>query len=315
MSQPAVKLRHRSVVYESRDWLLALLSLVPLTVLLVAPPASAQTRIAVTVDDVPWVGVRPADGADGGTDRLLTVFAQRGVPATGFVVCDNMLDGAPIVRTWIAAGMGIGSHTAAHRDLNRGIEPWLADVRRCDEDLAAVAGRHGGWFRFPYLHQGPDVATRDAAAEALHALGYHTAHVSIDNSEWVLANAYGRALRAGDEARMREIGRAYVAHALDAVRHFDAAARRKFGRSIDHVLLVHANALNADWLGAVLDACAEAGYEFVALDEALADPVYGLADDYAGPRGLSWVYRARPLSPVDPWDEAAEAALQARFGD
>ena len=58
-----------------------------------------------------------------------------------------------------------------------------------------------------------------------------------------------------------------------------------------------------------------AGCEFVDLREALADPVYALPDDYAGPRGLSWVYRARPLSPEDPWDVTTENALQAQYGN
>lgn len=278
-------------------------------------PASASVRVAVTVDDVPWVGVHPADGTAGGTSRLLAALVARDVPATGFVVCDRMTPGASIVRAWLDSGMSIGSHSAAHRDLNAGRDPWLADVRRCDERLANVTGSRGGFFRFPYLHQGDDRATRDAVSTALRRMGYRTAHVTIDNSEWVLAAAYGRALSRGDEGRMKRIGEAYVTHMVEAAGHFREAARHKFGRPIAHVLLVHANALNADWLGAVLDAYVEEGVEFVGLAEALEDPVYDRRDAYVGPRGLSWVYRAEPLSPSDPWDEAAEAELRARFAE
>ena len=114
---------------------------------------------------------------------------------------------------------------------------------------------------------------------------------------------------------MQRIGAAYVAHMVEAARHFREAAQQKFGRPIAHVLLVHATALNADWLGAVLDAYVEEGAEFVSLAEALDDPVYDRSDAYVGPRGLSWVYRAEPLSPTDPWDEAAEAELRTRFAD
>lgn len=276
---------------------------------------TAAGRVAVTVDDVPWVGARPPDGIVGGTRRLLAALAARDVPATGFVVCDRMTPDASIVRRWMDAGMTIGSHSAAHRDLNAGRDPWLADVRRCDERLAGLTGSRGGFFRFPYLHQGDDRGTRDAVAAELRRMGYRTAHVTIDNSEWVLAAAYGRALSRGDEARMQRIGDAYVAHMVEAARHFREAAREKFGRPIAHVLLVHANALNADWLGAVLDAYVREGVEFVDLAEALDDPVYDRPDAYVGPRGLSWVYRAEPLSPTDPWDEAAEAELRARFAE
>lgn len=308
-----LKLRHPSIANEGRRRLVAALALLALGAI-AASPATAQTRVAVTIDDLPWVGVRPGGDAVAGTEMLLAALENRGVRATGFVICDHTEAGAPVLRAWLDAGMELGNHTAAHRDLNRGMGPWLADARRCDDDLASITGRHGGWFRFPYLRQGPDLATRDAVAAALDSLGYRTAHVTIDNSEWVLAAAYGRAMRDGDAARMRVIGEAYVAHMLEALDHFDRLAREKFGRPIPHVLLLHANALNADWLGAVLDAYADAGCEFVDLSEALADPVYALPDDYAGPRGLSWVYRARPLSPENPWDVGTENELQARFG-
>ncbi|MGD8497026.1 MAG: polysaccharide deacetylase family protein [Gemmatimonadales bacterium] len=314
MCLPAVKLRHPSTANEGRRRWSAALALLVLGAG-AASPALGQTRVAVTIDDLPWVGVRPGGDAVAGTEMLLAALRERGVPATGFVICDHLEAGAPVLHAWLDAGMELGNHTAAHRDLNRGMGPWLADTRRCDDELAAITGHHGGWFRFPYLRQGPDLATRDAVAAALDSLGYRTAHVTIDNSEWVLAAAYGRAMRDGDTSRMRKIGEAYVAHMLEALDHFDRAAREKFGRPIDHVLLLHANALNADWLGAVLDAYAEAGCEFVGLEEALADPVFALPDDYAGPRGLSWVYRARPLSPEDPWDVATEDRLQAEFGD
>lgn len=314
MCLPAVKLRHPSIANEGRRRLSTALSLLVL-VWCTASPATAQTRIAVTIDDLPWVGVRPAGDAVAGTEMLLAALRGRGIRATGFVICDHAEAGTPVLQTWLDAGMELGNHTAAHRDLNQGMDPWLADARRCDDELASITGHHGGWFRFPYLRQGPDLEVRDAVAAALDSLGYRTAHVTIDNSEWVLAAAYGRAMRDGDVVRMREIGEAYVAHMLEALDHFDRLAREKFGRPIPHVLLLHANALNADWLGAVLDAYSDAGCEFVDLREALADPVYALPDDYAGPRGLSWVYRARPLSPEDPWDVSTENELQARFGN
>jgi peptidoglycan/xylan/chitin deacetylase (PgdA/CDA1 family) len=275
--------------------------------------APAQTTLAVTVDDVPWNGIAPPDGADGGTSRLLAVLKRRDVPAIGFVVCDRMTKGSPIASAWLEAGMELGSHSAAHRDLNAGLALWLADVRRCDDELADLNGVRGGYFRFPYLHQGPTREARDSAADELSAMGYRTAHVSIDNSEWILAREYGTALENGDSVAMQAIGAAYVEHMLDALDHFRAVARRKFGREVAQILLIHANALNADWLGAVLDAYAERGVKFVSLETALADPVYSLPDAYIGRRGLSWLYRAEPLSPEDPWDEAAESALVERF--
>ena len=50
------------------------------------------------------------------------------------------------------------------------------------------------------------------------------------------------------------------------------------------------------------------------LGEVLADPVFLEPDGYAGRRGLSWLYRVEPAIDDDPWDEAAVAEIEARFG-
>jgi hypothetical protein len=42
---------------------------------------------------------------------------------------------------------------------------------------------------------------------------------------------------------------------------------------------------------ALLDMFRKSGYTFVSLDDALKDPVYRELDDYAGPKGFSWIHR------------------------
>lgn len=101
---------------------------------------------------------------------------------------------------------------------------------------------------------------------------------------------------------------------LDAVRHFRAAARAKMGREVDHILLLHANALNADHLGALLDALKKDGAEFVSVDAALKDEVYRRPDRYAGGLGISWLYRIDPVTTTRPWDDRTWAAIKRRFG-
>ena len=57
------------------------------------------------------------------------------------------------------------------------------------------------------------------------------------------------------------------------------------------MLLLHANQLNADLLPQMLEMFRRRGYRFVTLDQALADPAYASADDYAGRGGFSWIHR------------------------
>jgi hypothetical protein len=195
------------------------------------------------------------------------------------------------------------------------VDEWLEDAARCDHEVREIVADRGSvrWFRYPMLHQGDDRAVRDSVARTLKRWGYTNAHVTIDNSEWLLARAYDLAMQAGDKTEAEAIVEAYVDHLREAAAHFRSAGREKFGREVDHVLLLHANAIASRHIGAVLDGLEADGFTVASLDEVLSDPMYARVDEYVGPVGLSWIYRAAPLSPDDPWDDIAEAALSERF--
>jgi hypothetical protein len=53
------------------------------------------------------------------------------------------------------------------------------------------------------------------------------------------------------------------------------------------------------------------GYEFVTLDEALADPAYRRPDEYVGPRGLSWIHRWAVTQGMELKEEPREPAWLA----
>jgi peptidoglycan/xylan/chitin deacetylase (PgdA/CDA1 family) len=277
---------------------------------------SAGVPLAITFDDLPWNGrtigrTRMIER----TSRLLAALKARDVPAVGFVTCANLLPDGGAIRRWRQAKIELGNHSSTHMDLNRtDPETWLEDVRRCDARMHALTRDSIRWFRYPLLHQGETVAVRDSVARALSAMGYRNAHVTIDNSEWVLARAYDLALREKDELLAAEVAEAYVEHIVDASRHFRALARERFGRETGQVLLLHANALASDHAGAVIDALVADGFVIKSLAEVMTDPVFLEPDGYAGPRGLSWLYRVEPAIEDDPWDEAAEAEISARFG-
>ena len=299
-----------------RAWLaVALLAVAPGCRTGPSPATPARLRIAVTLDDLPWQGATaPGETRMQATRRLLEVLRARGVPATGFVNCDRIEPGEPILEAWLAAGMDLGNHTSGHLDLNRtDLDAWVADVESCHAVLARLGPRAVHWFRYPMLHEGATEERRAAAAAAVRRLGYAPAHVTVDNSEWILGGAYSRALkRGGDPAVQRALGERYVQHVAAAVAHFDRLSREALGRSIPHVLLLHANALAADHLGAALDALEGQGATFVSLEEALADPAYAAPERYVGPKGLSWLYRIHPelLERAGRWDDDQADALQ-----
>ena len=271
--------------------------------------------LAVTFDDLPWNG-RTIGRTEilERTSRLLAALKARDVPAVGLVTCGNLLPDGAAIRRWRRAGIELGNHSATHMDLNRtDPETWIEDVRRCDARMHALTRDSIRWFRYPLLHEGETVAVRDSVAQALGTMGYRNARVTIDNSEWVRERAYDLALREKDELLAAEVAEAFVEHIVEASRHFRAVARERFGRETGQILLLHANSLASDHAGAVIDALVADGFVMKSLAEVMTDPVFLEPDGYAGPRGLSWLYRVEPAIDDDPWDEAAEAAISERF--
>jgi peptidoglycan/xylan/chitin deacetylase (PgdA/CDA1 family) len=288
-----------------------------------ASPASvgamaADRRVAVTIDDLPWNGATsPGESVTDATRRLLVTLVSRGVPAVGFVNCARTSADDPLLREWRRAGMELGNHGSHHLNLDVvDAAAWVEDARSCHRTLESALDGPDRFFRYPYLHQGATESRRATAMEGLRGMGYATAHVTIDNSEWILADAYGRALIRGDSGRREAIAAIYVEHMSAALEHFTAVAGSVAGRDVAHVLLLHANALAADHLGRVLDDFRARGVAFVSLSEALADPIYGQRDRYVGPKGLSWLYRIDPdgTRAAQMWDEEHAARIEQRFG-
>ncbi|MFH1143399.1 MAG: polysaccharide deacetylase family protein [Candidatus Eisenbacteria bacterium] len=298
---------------------LALLCLLAAAGRTTAPPARDRVHafdIAITLDDLPWVGaLGPEDSRPAAMARVLAALERHHVPATGFVVCGRASDGRALLRKWLAAGHELGNHSVTHPHLDAlTLEAWEREVCDCRDSLAVFTGSATRWFRYPFLQMARTAGKRDSARAIVHSCGHEIAHVSVDTGEWALVKPYVAALEDGDRARAAAIGRAYVEHLRAAIRHYRDVAAQRVGHDIDHVLLLHANALAADHLDTLLAAIEEDGGRFVPLAQALADPVYQRPDDYAGPIGLSWLYRFAPAADSAwVWDNEQVQMMEERF--
>jgi hypothetical protein len=90
------------------------------------------------------------------------------------------------------------------------------------------------------------------------------------------------------------MGRVAAAYISRAEADFDCAEKQSvalFGYEIRQVLVLHANALNADHFGTLVQSMKRRGYSFVSLDEALGDKAYTSRDTYIGPKGIKWLLR------------------------
>jgi hypothetical protein len=115
--------------------------------------------------------------------------------------------------------------------------------------------------------------------------------VTIDNDEYLFAGAYDRTLHRGDAATARRVADAYVPYMEAKVAYFERNEQELFGRPIRHVLLVHANMLNAERFGDLAAMFERRGYRFITLDRALEDPAFASEDTYAGSGGITWIHR------------------------
>lgn len=270
--------------------------------LLAVAQAASPRQVAITIDDLPSSEVSLSSEADLAARNARIVAALRGTNAIGFVNENKLeVDGAVSaarlqwLRDWLAAGIALGNHTYNHNGLHAtaiaDYERSILDGERQLRPLLAEFKQVPRWFRHPYLQAGQDGGLRTHLDAFLGEHGYRIAPVTVDNGEWIYARAYLLLRNAGKHAEAQALVREYIDYLEAKFQFFEQASKRLFGREIAQVLLIHANALNADALPTLLDRLRRRGYAFVGLEVALADPAYQHADGYRGRAGISWLHR------------------------
>lgn len=281
------------------------------------PPGPME--VAITVDDLPRHGVDiPGISRVAIHQQLLEVLKRHHVPGVyGFVVGSELLshpEDTEALKAWLQAGYPLGNHTYTHADAAKvSVEDFLAAVVANESVLSGLLGpgQEKTWkvLRYPYLHEGADLKGRAQIRAVLAARGYRFAEVTIDFEDWAWNNPYARCLARGSTKAVEVLEDSYLDAALANLRWSDDTARRLFGKTIRHILLLHVGAFDAHMADKLLTAYEEAGVKWVTLDAALQDSVY--QDEPREPRTvrgplLFQVLRAREWrgfpTPQDPED-------------
>jgi hypothetical protein len=152
------------------------------------------------------------------------------------------------------------------------------------------------------LSTGRDSSSRAAFESFLAKHGYAVAPVTMDNDEWIYAAAYDKARAREDRTLQERIGRDYLRYMEEVTLFHEKLSRHLFGRDIAHTLLLHSNALNAEYVDELAGMFWRRGYRFVPFAEAMADDAYRSPDTYVGQNGLSWLQRWQ-LSRGEPIEE------------
>ncbi|MCK9280382.1 MAG: polysaccharide deacetylase family protein [Melioribacteraceae bacterium] len=277
-----------------------------LFLLLFSSVIMSQTNkdMCVTIDDLPFQqnGTTSIEMQNYYTQKLLNKLTSAKIPAVGFVnenklETDGKLNPAKLelLKLWLDSGLELGNHTYSHKGLhNSSVAEFEADILRGETHIKPMikeAGSRLRYFRHPYLHTGRSIEIKDSVNNFLQENGYIVASVTIDNSEWIYAFSYQKAMFAGDSLMMKEIAAEYIPYMIDKIKFYERQSDKLFGRNIKHILLIHSNALNADYIDLLLSQIKKEGYNFISLEETLRDEVFLLPDKFTGGAGISWIDR------------------------
>lgn len=266
---------------------LAMLLLISSAVFSQAPPK----EIAVTIDDLPLNGPRfELARLQTMTERLLSGIQRHGVPVVGFV--NESLVYVPgetdarvaILKTWFDHGVELGNHTFAHVGFkDTPLAEYEDDFVRGDtitKSIMKSRNQRPRFFRHPFLQMGSSKEQEESFEAFIGARGYRIAPITIDIMDWMFRVAYLNARNQNDKAMMTKIVDEYLKFADAKIAFCERVAKELFDRPMKHILLMHANELNADNFDRVVKVFADRGYRFISLDEALQDKVYQFPEHY-----------------------------------
>lgn len=267
------------------------------------PRPPPDLRIAVTIDDLPVAGYS-APGSDearrGIVNRLCQVISEHKLPVTGFVNMVHHEKDPELMRRWRDCGINFGNHTWSHPKLSRvGTEAFLEDLSHGHRALLDFLETPNATlpFRYPYLDRGFKLSMANAVKTRLRALASPLAPVTVDSMDWLYAKGYSQARSDSDEALAHAYVRSWAWDLQEATWVAEARSQALFQEQVPQVLLLHANAINADHLPRYLRWAKKRGYRFVSLDEALSHPAYAEDDRSLSPTGDShWLRLARSRS-------------------
>jgi peptidoglycan-N-acetylglucosamine deacetylase len=269
-----------------------------------ASPADTppDRRIAITIDDLPAGAANsmPAAAITTMTKQLLATLREQKIPVVGFVNERKLYfkwgevdERIAALNMWLDAGFELGNHTFGHTSLNRAsLKEFEDSVVQGESVTRLLLAQHNmklRYFRHPYLDTGRDLQTRREAEAFLVQRGYRIAPVTLDAWDWLFATVYDDAKKRGDAALQQEVVRSYLSYTTEVFSYFEKLSRDLVGYEPNQILLMHANQLEAEHIGDVLDLIRKRGYRFITLESALGDSVYALPDTYVGEEGSGWL--------------------------
>jgi peptidoglycan/xylan/chitin deacetylase (PgdA/CDA1 family) len=260
-----------------------------------------ERQVAITIDDLPAgaANLMSAATISEMTSKLLGTLRDQKIPVVGFVNEKKLYKFGEVderikaLRMWLDYGFELGNHTFSHMSLNQaGLKAWEDDVIQGESVTRLLLAEHSlklRYFRHPYLDTGRDLQTRREAEAFLVTRGYRIAPVTLDAWDWMYAVVYDDAKKRGDTALQQELAHSYLSYSDEMFAYTEQLSKQTIGYEPKQILLLHANQLEADHIGELLEVMRKRGYRFITLEDALSDQAYGLPDTFVGEEGTGWI--------------------------
>lgn len=237
--------------------------------------ALAQKQIAITIDDLPFVGNAVTESNLRREQERFLMMTQalidHQVPATGFVITGSIeKDQGKLLEFFKEHGFQLANHTHTHKSLNQtSAAYYIADVDKADKILEPmIVGKK--FFRYPYLAEGTG-AKKQEVIDFLTSKGYTIAPVTVDSKDFKFnSQLFGIAYRARP-SQLPALKKRYLAFIWSATERAERKAEAKGIKDPKQILLLHANLLNAHAMGDIIQMYKDKGYTFITLEEALKD--------------------------------------------
>jgi len=263
-----------------------------------------KNQVCFTFDDLPvaTISFKSNEFQKSVTTKILSAITGHKIPAIGFVneiklYKGNQPDTSKInlLMDWLDAGLELGNHTFSHMDYHKvSTKKYFDDIikgEKITKPLMTHYGKSLRYFRHPFLHAGESKEKADSLDLFLKSAGYTIAPVTIDNSDWIFSLAYDSAMVKKDTSLMKSIGTTYIDYMERKLKYFERQSNKLFGRNIRQILLIHANAINADYLNGLAQMYERNNHKFVSLNKVLEDKAYTTNISVFNRFGISWLDR------------------------
>lgn len=203
----------------------------------------------------------------------------------------NNPEGKNIIESWDKAGHLIANHTYNHLNYNsekNNYDKYKNDILRCDSLINGYRN-YKKYFRAPFLKYGETKAKRDSLIAFLKRINYKNGYVTIDASDWFYNSRLIKFMDENPGKSIEPYKKVYIEHLLDRAKFYDELAFKLLGRNIKHSILLHHNLASALFLGDLIKAFKNEGWQIINANEALTDEVYQKIPDIV-PAGESIIW-------------------------